>query len=56
MIAPQLLLIPCVAHQSGYAMFFNTVKVDLARFLSRTFFIVLDARDTEGYASWEDRL
>jgi hypothetical protein len=56
MIAPQMLLIPCVPHHSGYAMFFNTVKVDLARFLSRPFFIVLDARGTEGYVGWEDRL
>jgi hypothetical protein len=56
MKAPQLLLIPRVPHQSGYMMFFNTVNVDLARFLNRPFFIVLDARGTEGYVSWEDRL
>jgi hypothetical protein len=37
-------------------MFFNAVKVDLARFLNCTFFIVLDARGTEGYVGWEDRL
>jgi hypothetical protein len=55
-IVPQLLLIPRVPHQSDYAMFFNTVKVDLARFLSRPFLIVLDARGTEGYVGWEDCL
>jgi hypothetical protein len=43
MIALQLLLIPRVPHQSGYAMFFNAVKVSLARFLSRPLFIVLYA-------------
>jgi hypothetical protein len=48
MIVPQLLLIPHVPHQSGYAMFFNAVKVDLAHFLSRPFFVVLDVRGTEG--------
>jgi hypothetical protein len=37
-------------------MFFNAIKVDLARFLNRTVFIVLDARGTEGYVGWEDRL
>jgi hypothetical protein len=31
-------------------MFFNTVEVDLACFLSRPFLIVLDARGIEGYA------
>jgi hypothetical protein len=56
MIAPQLLLTPCVPHQSGYTMFFNTVEVDLACFLSRPFFGVLNARGTESYIGWEDRL
>jgi hypothetical protein len=37
-------------------MFFNAVEVDLACFLGRPFLIVLDARGTEGYISWEDRL
>jgi hypothetical protein len=55
MIVPQL-LIPRVPHQSSYAMFFNAVEVDLACFLSRPFLIVLDARGTEGYVGWEDRL
>jgi hypothetical protein len=55
-IAQQLLLIPCVLHQSGYAMFFNTVEVDLACFFSRPFLIVLDARGTEGYVGWENHL
>jgi hypothetical protein len=55
MIVPQL-LIPRVPHQSSYAMFFNAVEVDLACFLSRPFLIVLDARGTEGYIGWEDRL
>jgi hypothetical protein len=55
-IGPQLLLVPSVPHQSGYAMLFNTVKVDLVRFLSRPFLIVLDAQGTEGYVGLEDRL
>jgi hypothetical protein len=45
-----------VPHQSGYAMFFNVVNVDLARLLSRPFFIMLDAWGTEGYFGWEDYL
>jgi hypothetical protein len=56
MIAPQLLLITRVPHQSSYAMLFNAVKVHLAHFLSRPFFIVFDARGTKGYIGWEDRL
>jgi hypothetical protein len=43
MITPQLLFIPLVLHQGGYAMFFNAVEVDFACFLSRPFLVVLDA-------------
>jgi hypothetical protein len=53
-MASQLLLIPHVPHQSGYAMLFHAVKVDLACFLNYPFLIVLDARGTEGYVDWED--
>jgi hypothetical protein len=55
-IEPQLLLISRVPHQRGYVMFFNAVEVDLACFLGRPFLVVLDARGTEGYVGWEDRL
>jgi hypothetical protein len=34
----------------------NTVEVDLACFLDWPFLVVLDARGTEGYVSWEDHL
>jgi hypothetical protein len=37
-------------------MFFNAIEVDLACFLGRPFLVVLDARGTECYIGWEDRL
>jgi hypothetical protein len=55
-IASQPLLVPCVPHQCGDAVFLDAVKVDLARLFYHPFFIVLDARGTEDYISWENHL
>jgi hypothetical protein len=56
MITSQLLLVPHVSHERGYAVFFNAVEIDLVCFLGRPFLVVLDARGTKGYVGWEDRL
>jgi hypothetical protein len=37
-------------------MLLDAVKVDLARFFCCPFVIVLDARGTECYVGWENRL
>jgi hypothetical protein len=37
-------------------VFLDVVKVDLARLLGRSFLVVLDARGTKGYDSWENCL
>jgi hypothetical protein len=37
-------------------VFLNVVKVDLAHLFSCPFFLVLDARGTDGYVGWENSL
>jgi hypothetical protein len=43
-------------HERGNTVFFEAVKVDIACLLDRAFFVVLDARSSDGKVGWKDGL
>jgi hypothetical protein len=45
-----------VVHERGNTVFFEAVKVDIACLLDRAFFVVLDARSSDGKVGWKDGL